>query len=106
MTIQLHNILTEFKEALSHRYGDRIGALVCYGSQARGEAGPDSDIDLVLVLNEPVQPSKEIDRLIDILADFNLRYGVLISLLPVSQDTWETGEGPFWRNVRREGRAI
>jgi len=41
----------------------------------------------------------------DILADFNLRYGVLLSVLPVDENTLKTAEGPFWRNVRREGKA-
>jgi predicted nucleotidyltransferase len=106
MTIQLSNILAEFKQALDQRYGDKIAALVCYGSQARGEAGPDSDIDLVLVLKGEIRPPQIIDQVVDVLADFNLKYGVLISLIPVSQESWEKADGPFWRNVRREGVPV
>ena len=102
----LDHILAEFKGALAHHYGDRLARLVCYGSVARGEAGPESDVDLALILKGDVQPSGEIDQVIDLLADFNLRHGVLISLMPVDQETWEKAEGPFWRNVRREGREI
>lgn len=102
MSMELNHILKQFKEDLAREYGNRLHRLVCYGSQTRGEAHPDSDIDLTLVLEGEVRPSREIDRILDILADFNLRYGVLISVLPVDLDTWEKAEGPFWRNVRRE----
>jgi predicted nucleotidyltransferase len=102
----LNHILVEFKNALVQHYGERLAGLICYGSVARGEAGPESDVDLALILKGEVQPSGEIDRVVDLLADFNLRHGVLISLIPVDQETWEKTEGPFWRNVRREGREI
>jgi uncharacterized protein len=102
----LDHILAEFKAAVAQRYGERLARLVCYGSVARGEAGPDSDVDLALVLKGEVRPSGEIDGLVDLLADFNLRYGVLLSLIPVDVDTWQKAEGPFWRNVRREGVEI
>jgi len=106
MNKKLDYILKEFKDKLAQLYGGKEYGLVCYGSQARGEAHPGSDIDLALIMEGEIQPSKEIDRLADLLVEFNLRYGVLISLLPVDKGTWEKGEGPFWRNVRREGIEI
>ena len=98
-------ILSRFSKALTRRYGDRFVGLWLYGSQARGDAGPDSDIDLLLILTHMKRPALEIDCITDILADFNLRYGVLLSVLPVEQSTLNTATGPFWRNVRREGAA-
>ncbi len=62
-------------------------------------------MDLLLILRDVIRPSREIDRIADIIADFNLRYGVLLSVLPVDENTLKTVEGPFWRNVRREGIA-
>ena len=101
----LGSILQEFTTALRVRYGDRYRGLWVYGSEARGEARPDSDVDLLLILRDANRPTREIDRIADILADFNLRYGVLLSVLPVDENTLMTSEGPFWRNVRREGKA-
>ena len=103
---EIGHILTEFKEALAQLYSGKMRRLVCYGSQARRDAGPESDIDLILILDGEIKPSQEIDRVIDLLADLNLRYGVLISLLPVGWDTWEKADGPFCRNIRREGVEI
>jgi predicted nucleotidyltransferase len=101
----IRTVLKEFSAALQQRYGSRYIGLWLYGSQARDEARAESDIDLVLVLRDVNQPTREIDRIDDILADFNLRYGVLLSVLPVDEKTLKTSQGPFWRNVRREGIA-
>ncbi len=101
----LGSILQELSAALRMRYGDRYRGLWVYGSEARGEARPDSDVDLLLILRDAKRPTREIDRIADILADFNLRHGVLLSVLPVDENTLKTSEGPFWRNVRREGKA-
>src|SRR3989304_5990673 len=101
----LGSILQEFTTALRVRYGDRYRGLWVYGSEARGEARPHSDAAPFLLLRHANRPTREIDRIADILADFNLRYGVLLSVLPVDENTLKMSEGPFWRNVRREGKA-
>jgi predicted nucleotidyltransferase len=99
------SILKELSAALRARYKDRYLNLMVYGSEARGESAPHSDIDLLLILQDAAKPSREIDRIADILADFNLRYGVLLSVLPVAKEKYDHADGPFWRNVRREGIA-
>ncbi len=102
---KLRQTLQEFATALQGRYGDRYVGLRLYGSQARGEARSESDVDLILVLRGVNRPTREIDRISDLIADFNLRYGILLSVVPVDEQTLKTSEGPFWRNVRREGIA-
>ncbi len=101
----LDTVLDELSGALNVRLGDRFAGLWLYGSQARGDAGPNSDIDLVLLLNRMGHPGREIDRVSDILADLNLKYGVLVSVLPFEEAELTQAKGPFWRNVIREGRA-
>ncbi len=95
--------LRDFQAGLVSVYGSEAPDVVVYGSYARGEATEDSDLDLVLVFTRPVNPSEEIRQIVPLLADLNLRYGMLLSVLPVSREEYREGEGPFWRNVRREG---
>lgn len=99
------SLLAEFRAELERMYGDRLVELLLYGSEARGEAGPDSDLDVVLVLKDLKAPSREIDRLADLLADMNIRHGALISVLPMDSGAYQEASGPFWRNVRAEGVA-
>ncbi len=103
--LDLETILRELSDALRNRYRERFVGLWLYGSQARGDSGPESDIDLLVILTRSERPALEVDRYADILADFNLRYGVLLSVLPVEQSELHAASGPFWRNVRAEGMA-
>jgi predicted nucleotidyltransferase len=98
--------LAELHDALRTVYGDQIPALIVYGCQARGDATPESDVDVLLVYPGPVQPGREIRRVSHILSDLNLRYGVLISILPVSLADYWSQTSPFWLNVRREGVSL
>ncbi len=102
----LKTVLPDLKQALRDTYGDRLVRLILFGSQARGQAGPESDVDVAVLVDGEIEPSREIDRLGYVLADLNLRYGLLISVLPLSAQTFETAEGPFWRNLREEGVTI
>jgi predicted nucleotidyltransferase len=46
-------------ETLRQIYGPRLRRLILFGSQARGEAIPDSDMDVLVVLNSPIRAYEE-----------------------------------------------
>jgi len=101
--MELENILREFREKTEKLYGKRLKNIILYGSYARGHATQDSDIDLAIVLEGDIVPGKEIDRLIDVITEINLSYGVLLSVYPVSEEDYNTLNSPLLLNVRREG---
>jgi len=101
--MRIRDILKEFREELENLYENRLKTIILYGSWARGEATEDSDIDVLIVLEGKVIPGKEIDRMIDIITEINLKHGVLISVYPISEDDYSTINSPLLINVRREG---
>ena len=101
--MELRETLREFREALEKLYGTRLKNVILYGSWARGDATEDSDIDLLIILEGKIAPGKEIDRMIDIITELNLKHGVLISVVPVSEEEYSTINSPLLMNVRREG---
>ena len=101
--MEIEQILKEFKEELKKLYGKRLKNIILYGSYARGKATQDSDIDVAIVLDGDVVVGKEIDRVIDIVTEINLSYGVLISVYPVSEKNYKTVNSPLLLNLRREG---
>lgn len=98
--------LRELQAGLGKIYPVNTPLALVYGSYARGEEGPESDIDVVLIYPRAVRPGQEIDRVSIILAELNLKYQVLISVLPARRQDYRQGAGAFWQNVREEGVAI
>jgi uncharacterized protein len=50
LAAQLSSELRRYVEALERRFGGRLVSVVLFGSRARGEAGPESDIDALIVV--------------------------------------------------------
>ncbi len=101
--METKQIIKEFREKTEKLYGKRLKNIILYGSWARGKATQDSDIDLAIVLEDNVVAGKEIDRLIDIITEINLNYGVLLSVYPVSEKDYASVNSPLLLNLRREG---
>lgn len=101
--MEVKKALKEFREEIKRLYGRRLKKVILYGSWARGEATEESDIDVLIVLRGRVVPGAEIDRMIDIITDINLKHSVLISIYPVSEEDYSTVNSPLLINVRREG---
>lgn len=103
---QLKAILTQLNCYLEQLYGDRLVQVILYGSQARGDARSDSDIDVLIVLHEPVDPSQEIKRTSKFIAQLCLENNVLISRSFASPAQVEAEQSPVFLNLRREGIAL
>jgi len=103
---QLAILLQELKASLVNLYGDRLFAMILFGSQARGEATPDSDIDVMAVLNDPVNVAEEIYRMSDIRYRFLNDYGELVSIIPTNKSKFLASTSSLIRVVKREGIKV
>ncbi len=103
MNVTLSLILAHLKQELTDAYGDRLLHLTLFGSQARGDADPGSDIDVLVVLKPPVNPGEEIKRTGKAIADLSLHYDVVISCLFMDENHYQTRNGSLLRNIRKEG---
>jgi predicted nucleotidyltransferase len=103
---QMEAILRALRSEMARVLGDRLEQILLFGSQARGEARPDSDIDILVVVREDYDYADLIRRTSPIIAALSLRYDVVISRAFVSRERYEREQSPFLLNVRREGIAI
>ena len=90
------------------RRADPTATAILYGSEARGDARPDSDIDVLILLDGVKQNLKREDEISGELYDLELSTGILISPMIMLRKQWENRpfKTPFYVNVMNEGIKI
>ena len=94
--------LKRLREELFARYP--IIDFRLYGSKARGEGRPDSDLDVMIEL--PDYDRGMVAEIDDIVYRINLEHDVFISALVFGKDELEEGpmsESPIYKIIQREG---
>jgi predicted nucleotidyltransferase len=79
---------------------------ILYGSEARGEARPDSDVDILLIVNKDEISEKERQEIINPLFEVEYETGVLINPVVVLKKQWGEMITPFYENVMKEGLVL
>lgn len=102
MTGRIQKLLTDLKHGLKDLYGERLQSLYLYGSYARAEQQWDSDVDVLIVLNQIDSYGTEIDRTSNVVSTLSLQYGVSISRVFVSAEAWQEKRNSFLSTVREE----
>lgn len=97
-------VLQGLVDHLNRLYPGKIRLVQLFGSPARGDARPDSDYDVLIVVED--RSAIDRTRIYDYVPDVNLKYGINLSLKIYGQDESElfkrTGV-PFIREALREG---
>lgn len=105
MSEKLRDLLRTLRAGLECLYGARLKGVFLYGSHARGNAEPDSDVDVLIVLDRVRNYSDEIDRTSELISGLSLECGLTISRVFASEARWETDQSNFFLNVREEAVA-
>src|SRR5712691_5110744 len=67
--VDRQDLLAAIKLRLQHAHRRRLRAVVLYGSEARGEARPDSDLDVLVLLDGPIDYGTDLRTNINALYD-------------------------------------
>jgi predicted nucleotidyltransferase len=98
--------LQQLRMELESIYGPRLTGVILFGSQARGDAAPASDIDVLVVLDGDVEPGKEIARTGSVVAALSLKFNLVISCIFISAERYSNEQTPLLLNIRNEGVAF
>jgi predicted nucleotidyltransferase len=95
--------LRQVRPRLAKVYGDRLRGVVLFGSEARGNAETDSDIDILVLLEGPVDVGEEITTLVNALYPLQLKLPDRpIHALPADANDFERERFFFYRSVKEE----
>ena len=79
--------------------------VILYGSEARNEARPDSDIDLLILVDGDKLTMQQEDAITTPLYELELQTGVSISPIVMLKKQWDNRPmiTPFYLNIKKEG---
>ncbi len=98
----IKDLLIELKARLTEIYGSRLQGLYLYGSYARGDQEPGSDVDVLILLDRIDHYGIEIDRTGELICNLSLKFGLTISRLFATENDWKHRDTPFLANAREE----
>lgn len=99
-------IVKEIREAIHNV--DPKATTILYGSEARGDARPDSDIDLLILVDGDKLDLEREEKYTTPLYMIEWKTGVLVSPMVMLRKNWEQRPviTPFYLNVKREGVVL
>ncbi len=98
----------ELKKRLQDQYPGRLARCVLFGSRARGDHAPDSDIDVLVTLRGPVDGKTEKD-IWSLAYALDLEFEVLLDVQVLSEEDLQNrilGAIPLMENVEKDGVPV
>ena len=109
LTVQEQEVVLEFVKRVNEQLNGQLQSIVLYGSRARGEAEPNSDMDILIVLRDSPPALLEQVRAIryDVMRHHHFRPH--ISLLLLSEQDWKElprRSAGLKHNIEQEGIVL
>ena len=104
--MKANTILTSVKQ-LARTVLPADAKLVLFGSRARGDAKPDSDWDMLILLNKEKIESDDFDRFAFPFVQYGWQVGEFFSMKLFTKKDWESHSWhPFFKNIAQDGIAL
>ncbi len=99
--------VAEIRERVNGLVGSRLKGLYVFGSKARGDYDPESDVDLAILIDGLDRETKR--NIIDLVVDVEVKYFVVISSLVLSWKDFtdlKKRERRIALDIEREGISL
>lgn len=102
----MQNLIERYVIEIQKIYGVHLKKIIMYGSYARGDFRPDSDMDIMILLDMSDLELKQYSRQLSYMTyDFNLDNNIDIKPIAKSEEHFRKWieNYPFYANIQREG---
>lgn len=96
-------VTIDARRRLAAAFGPRLRGVLLFGSRARGSSRPDSDMDLMVLLDGPVRLGLDIRASVDAIYPIQLNVEFPIHPQPVDAADFAAQEYALYREVKKEG---
>ena len=100
---QALEIASKVRSELEKLYGQRLCGVYLYGSAARDQLTPDSDIDIAIVLDEIPSRFEEHERTSQLGSDVSLDYNTVVLFFFAEERDFNAGRFAIHRAIKKEG---
>lgn len=98
-------IVQELSEALKKEIGPAIRDIILFGSRARGDSSPDSDYDILVLIEKETKEME--DKIFSTSCEIGWRHNVIITVFVHNKGYFDGRKyEPLFMNIRREGVRI
>ena len=107
LTTEERHWLESYRKTVEERLGELLEEIQIFGSKARGEATPDSDLDILVVISDGGWEEKDAVTEPGYLSSIGT--SVVPSFLVLTRAEWQERErkrAPIWRTIARDGVAV
>jgi uncharacterized protein len=95
-------VAREMLAGLRDVYRERLRGVYLFGSRARGDHVPDSDVDVMIVLDQLGSLGQELELTSALASNLTIDIGVLVSRSFASESDWESGSRPLLAAARAD----
>ena len=105
--VNLNNVLPVLELKLKQIFGDKLRKIILYGSYARGNFDSESDIDILVIIDD-----QNLRRYNQLLSQIELelfsKFNLLFSIIQENENYFLKNSDllPFFRNVFEEGVVV
>ena len=94
-------------DGLLELFGDNIDSIILYGSVARGDDGPESDVDVAVIVKKKIGGNKY-DRFAEWNGELDIEYEKRFSIIDIDKEKFDRFKNLlfFYINIQREGIVL
>ena len=101
---KLNSLIPEIKERIKKSFGDKVRKIILYGSYARGDYDKDSDVDILVIVDDSnLHHYRETRN--ELVSSLLNEYDLLFSIRINEESTFTEYKDiiPYYKNVVKEG---